>query len=591
MAERASGKRRDGTFDKPEKGWFYVEEWGLSLARPNSPDSVAEPQTSPTHRVEEEASMLPAWRQSFLKKLEAKAAKDDFDDFVRYNWADKLARPEAPSGLMATALSPLGEQIWRKDTKTTAQKKAHDLRRVFDRIDKDRDGRLSSRDLAKQLRELGCKPLLSDCERMVFESDDDGDGFVGWEEFSNLWVRMKKPLGPEEAGMPMALFNLMDFLHQDMIYGNDASAINSNKALQLFHYRYQRVAALEVMDDVSVGETGDAGVDYPTFLQRDQKLRAVMFTTNRYGALQKQDLQELHVSHGGGMSGTLRRTRPPTPCEIPFAKTASRASATDRKVKPRLIMSIDQLFEGFPLKERSESRLRSFSRGQLESSVSGLGETTPGSSRSSTPASGHRRRRARKKAERSPSRSSTSVRGSQMSRIPKMSDKLRESRNGPRVTAGVEVRTAVDTSFAAKMDISISPGEEVHVAVIYGPIVVMNELGRKAIKVGSLGAGEVVPVFEKDLDMEGGVKLRTSLGWFSTMAPNGRLAVEKLSGPEDPRHPTQRDSRVHIQSSLSGILPTFSAVDEGEGSPVGDLGGGDNSVSEAWADPEDIYAW
>ena len=107
MAERASGKRRDGTFDKPEKGWSYVEEWGLSLARPNSPDSVAEPQTSPTHRVEEEASMLPAWRQSFLKKLEAKAAKDDFDDFVRYNWADKLARPEAPSGLMATALSPL----------------------------------------------------------------------------------------------------------------------------------------------------------------------------------------------------------------------------------------------------------------------------------------------------------------------------------------------------------------------------------------------------------------------------------------------------------------------------------------------------
>ena len=77
MAERASGKRRDGTFDKPEKGWFYVEEWGLSLARPNSPDSVAEPQTSPTHRVEEEASMLPAWRQSFLKKLEAKAAKDE----------------------------------------------------------------------------------------------------------------------------------------------------------------------------------------------------------------------------------------------------------------------------------------------------------------------------------------------------------------------------------------------------------------------------------------------------------------------------------------------------------------------------------
>ena len=37
-----------------------------------------------------------------------------------------------------------------------------------------------------------------------------------WESFSNLWVRMKKPLGLEEASQPMELFNLVDFLYTDM---------------------------------------------------------------------------------------------------------------------------------------------------------------------------------------------------------------------------------------------------------------------------------------------------------------------------------------------------------------------------------------
>ena len=94
------------------------------------------------------------------------------------------------------------------------------------------------------------------------------------------------------------------------------------------------------------------------------------------------------------------------------------------------------------------------------------------------------------------------------------------------------MRQAVDTSFAAAMQITLEPDEhDAHVVIIYGPMAVCNVLGRKALKVGTLHAGEVVAVFESSAgDM--GVSLRTSLGWFSQIASNGRLAVEKLAGED-----------------------------------------------------------
>lgn len=578
--------RVGGGVPEPEKGWFYVEEWSPTRqAGSPTEEQVDEILKQKRATVDKEVSMLPAWRQSFLKKMQAKAVEDEMSDFyVPYNWADHLARPDPPSGLVATALTPLGEQIWRKDTRTMAQKKAHDLKRVFDRIDKDGDGYLSAQDIAKTMKSLGHKGVrLSDTKRIVFESDDDADGKVGWEEFSNLWVRLKKPLSFEDASRPMELFNLMDFLHMDIIYGKDTGAMNSNKALQLFHFRYQKVAALEVMDEVSVGETGEAGVPYPEFVRRDEKLRKVMFTTNRYGALQKQDLAELHVSThpNQGCSGTLRRVRPATPdgvayeyvkaqrsrakakrlTGIEYGMVAERKSATDRKEKPKLMFSYDQLFEGQRYASRSPLRQRSFVMGQMDASdrTSSKFEELKLTdvSRPGTPSSVQRTgsgRLGRSKSVGS-ANSSGSMRGrpSQLARVPKMSEGLRESLRGSRRRVGVEVRQQQDTSFVAAMQVTVDPGEDAYVAIIYGPIAVYNVLGRKALKVGTLHAGEVVPVFESVLD-DTGVSLRTSLGWFSQIATNGRLAVDKLSGESDPRHPS---NQRHL-----GDLSGFSQMEE-----------------------------
>eukprot|EP01043_Picozoa_sp_COSAG02_P028822 COSAG02_NODE_1765_length_11024_cov_1680.688879_2_plen_644_part_00 len=625
-ADNASASA-DEIVAEPEKGWFFVEEWSPAR-RVGSPteDQVEEILQQKRATVEKEVSMLPAWRQSFLKKMQAKAVEEEINDgYVPYNWADHLARPDPPSGLMATALTPLGEQIWRKDTRTTAQKKALDLRRVFDRIDKDGDGYLSAQDIAKTMKSLGSKGVrLSETKRIVFENDDDADGKVGWEEFSNLWVRLKKPLSFEDSSRPMELFNLMDFLHNDIIYGKDNGAINSNKMLQLFHFRYQKVAALEVMDDVSVGETGEAGVPYPEFVKRDEKLRKVMFTTNRYGALQKQDLAELHVSThpNQGCSGTLRRVRPATPDGVEYeyikekrsrakAKRVTgieygipeRKSLKERKEQPKLMFSYNQLFEGQRYASRSPLRQRSFVMGQLDASErtsSKLDELKlTDVSRPGTPGSVHSRLGRTNSAGSVHSTSSMrkkNGRSSQLARVPKMSERLRESRHGPRHKVGVEVREQEDTSFVAAMQVTIEPGEEAHVAIMYGPIAVYNVLGRKALKVGTLHAGEVVPVFESVLD-DTGVSLRTSLGWFSQIAANGRLAVDKLSGEDDPRHPSNQASPRRL-GDLSG-LPQMeeSKISHNASSPVpfGSLGtdllASTMSAEQDLNGGEDIYNW
>ena len=109
------------------------------------------------------------------------------------------------------------------------------LRSVFQRIDKDGDGYISAADLNKQYLQMWTREsdadlsrpkccrscqrgglictgdIACDVRKLIFEVDDDGDGMIGWEEFSNLWVRLKKPFGPEDGGQPMALFNLIDF--------------------------------------------------------------------------------------------------------------------------------------------------------------------------------------------------------------------------------------------------------------------------------------------------------------------------------------------------------------------------------------------
>jgi hypothetical protein len=139
-----------------------------------------------------------------VTKLQIAAEEEDDDCVYRETVYDKLARPPTPSGLQRTASQPLGNQLLRSESQAKAFKKQEDLRRVFDRIDRNNDGKICPNDLGKQFRDLGHPYPRSALEQMIFEFDDRGRKKIDFEIFSNLWVRMKKPLGAEEVrGIPL----------------------------------------------------------------------------------------------------------------------------------------------------------------------------------------------------------------------------------------------------------------------------------------------------------------------------------------------------------------------------------------------------
>jgi calcium-binding protein CML len=61
-----------------------------------------------------------------------------------------------------------------------------ELREAFDFFDADHDGRISAEELLGVFRAIGDRCTLEDCRRMIAGVDKNGDGFVCFEDFSQM---------------------------------------------------------------------------------------------------------------------------------------------------------------------------------------------------------------------------------------------------------------------------------------------------------------------------------------------------------------------------------------------------------------------
>lgn len=108
------------------------------------------------------------------------------------------------------------------------------LKRAFHALDADRDGRLSPHDILTTLTRLHHKATRQEVEVMLWEVDEDLDGFISWGEFLTLYQRGTGDLTGLE---PRNFFHVVQFL----MYDKDLKGeISVEQTLQILFVRFGR---------------------------------------------------------------------------------------------------------------------------------------------------------------------------------------------------------------------------------------------------------------------------------------------------------------------------------------------------------------
>uniref|UniRef100_A0A7S3FWN1 EF-hand domain-containing protein n=1 Tax=Strombidium rassoulzadegani TaxID=1082188 RepID=A0A7S3FWN1_9SPIT len=89
-------------------------------------------------------------------------------------------------------------------------------------------------DLMKVLTFLGCKPLKSEVNLIIWEVDDDLDGYVSKDEYQTMY---KRCISDTTGLEPRKLFNLVQFLMYDKTF---KGRVTVEETLQILFVRYGR---------------------------------------------------------------------------------------------------------------------------------------------------------------------------------------------------------------------------------------------------------------------------------------------------------------------------------------------------------------
>jgi Ca2+-binding EF-hand superfamily protein len=127
------------------------------------------------------------------------------------------------------------ESIKEITQKDNAVRSAQELQYIFEMIDAtSNDGIIDSDDLTVILRRLKYEPAEGEVKDIIWEVDDDNDDGLTWEEFSNLYKRIRQD---KDGYEPRRLYSLIEFLMFDL----DADGyVSLDEAVELFYRRYGR---------------------------------------------------------------------------------------------------------------------------------------------------------------------------------------------------------------------------------------------------------------------------------------------------------------------------------------------------------------
>ena len=140
------------------------------------------------------------------------------------------------------------------------------LQRVFDNLDKKCDKKIDSEELYEYLRFLGFRCNMTNVKDLIWEVDEDSDGCLSWQEFKNMFYRVRN----DKTGWePRQLYNVVEF----MMHDKDASGtIDREECMEILFRRFGRDLLEEKVDEfMQNDEDGDNTITFTEFLHMDQR--------------------------------------------------------------------------------------------------------------------------------------------------------------------------------------------------------------------------------------------------------------------------------------------------------------------------------
>ena len=126
-------------------------------------------------------------------------------------------------------------------------------------------------DLTKVLTWLGCKPLKSEVNLIIWEVDDDLDGYVDKTEFLTMY---KRCISDETGLEPRKLYNLVMFLMYDTDF---RGKVTVEMTLQILFVRYGRdnldneIEAIFGVDDKN-DDGSEKEITYGEYVEKINKI-------------------------------------------------------------------------------------------------------------------------------------------------------------------------------------------------------------------------------------------------------------------------------------------------------------------------------
>jgi len=148
------------------------------------------------------------------------------------------------------------------------KQEAETLIRVFQRLDKKKDGRVDDQEVHEYLR----KKLqfheykIDDVKDMLWEVDEDCEGGLTFKAFQAMWTRLRN----DKTGWePRRFFNIIEFMMHDKDGGG---SIDVEETMEILFQRFGKDKLdAAVKEFVSHDRDGDAEIQFAEFLEMDRR--------------------------------------------------------------------------------------------------------------------------------------------------------------------------------------------------------------------------------------------------------------------------------------------------------------------------------